>query len=123
MKYDEKSQINLTNKGKVFCNKNILLTVINLAAKEISGVSRLCDSFASQISKIFSNNFYEGVKIAYTKEGIVINVYLNVYYGVRVSDVVYKVQESIKNGISSMIDIKINSINIHVMGVDFKSEE
>lgn len=111
-----------SNKGKVFYNKNILLSIINLAAKEIAGVSRLNSSFASKISKIFSNNFYEGVKIINSSDGIVIHVYVNVYYGVKVSDVVVKVQESIKNGISSMIDVKINSINVHIMGVDFKVE-
>jgi uncharacterized alkaline shock family protein YloU len=123
MKYSSGNATSISNKGKVICNKNILLSIINLAAKEISEVSRLNESFASQVSKLFSNNLYEGVKIAYTKDGIVINVYLNVYYGVKVSDVVYKVQESIKNGISSMIDIKLSSINVHVVGVDFKKEQ
>jgi len=123
MKYSSGNATSISNKGKVICNKNILLSIINLAAKEISEVSRLNESFASQVSKLLSNNLYEGVKIAYTKDGIVINVYLNVYYGVKVSDVVYKVQESIKNGISSMIDIKLSSINVHVVGVDFKKEQ
>jgi uncharacterized alkaline shock family protein YloU len=123
MKYGLGSVKNTTNKGKVHFNKNILLSIINLAAKEISGVSKLTESFGSQISKIFSNKFYEGVKITYTKDGLVIDVHLNVYYGVKVSDVVYRVQESIKNGISSMVDIKINAINVHVVGVDFKEEQ
>ena len=123
MRYEMGSVKTMSNKGKVHCNKNILLSIINLAAKEIDGVSKLSESFGSQISRIFSNNYYEGVKIVYNKEAITIHVYLHVYYGVKVADVVYRVQENIKNGISSMIDIKINSINVHVLGVDFKEEE
>jgi uncharacterized alkaline shock family protein YloU len=46
-----------------------------------------------------------------------------VYYGVKVSDVVFKVQESVKNGIFAMIDVKLHSINVHVLGVDFKQDE
>ena len=39
------NDIGYTNdKGKVICNRSILLSVINLAAKEISGVSSLCDN-------------------------------------------------------------------------------
>ena len=57
MKYSGSSVKNLTNKGKVFCNKNILLSIINLAAKEISGVSRLNESFASVVSKLFFKQF------------------------------------------------------------------
>lgn len=122
MKYNIGNGANAAHKGKVFYNKNILLSIINLAAKEIAGVSRLNNSFASKISKFFSNNFYEGVKITSNQDAINIHVYINVYYGVKVSDVVYKVQESVKNGISSMIDVKIHSINVHVMGVDFKKD-
>lgn len=123
MKYQAGGAKISRNKGKISCNRNILLSIINLAAKEITGVSKLCESFGSSIGRLFSNNYYEGVKIFYTKDSITINVFLNVYYGVKVSDVVFRVQQSIKNGISSMIDININSINVHVMGVDFKQEK
>ena len=112
-----------SNRGKIFYNKSILLSIIYLAAKEIAGVSRLNNHFAGKITKLFSNHYYEGVRISSANDGIMIHVYLNVYYGVKVSEVVYKVQESIKNGISSMIDIKIHSINVHVMGVDFMKED
>jgi len=115
--------IEFSNKGKVFYNKNILLSIINLAAKEIAGVSRLNNNFASRISKFFCNNLYEGVKIVSMQDTIAIHIYLNVYYGVKVTEVVYKVQESVKNGILAMIDVKIHSINVHVMGVDFKKEQ
>lgn len=108
------------NKGKVNLNRNILLSIINLAAKEITGVSRLTESFGSFFRKIFTNNSFEGVRIINNGGTITIHVYLNVYYGVKVNDVVYRVQQSIKNGVSSMIDLSINSINVHVMGVDIK---
>ncbi|MGD9901426.1 MAG: Asp23/Gls24 family envelope stress response protein [Spirochaetales bacterium] len=124
MKYPLDGSKNTSNKGKVNCNKNILLSIINLAAKEISGVSRMAETFGSHIRNLISNNYYEGVKIAYNNnDALTINVYLNVYYGVKVADVVYRVQENIKNGLSSMIDVKINTINVHILGVDFKKEK
>lgn len=124
MDYELEEMQSKNNKGKVSCNKNILLSIINLAAKEIAGVSSLCASFGSGLKKLFSDNYYEGVKIAYNEDGITVDVYLNIEFGYSVSDVAYKVQENIKNGISSMLDIKINAINVHVLGVDFveKSE-
>lgn len=110
------------NKGKVTCNKNILLSIINLATKEIAGVSSLCDNFGSGIKKFFSNNYTNGVKIEYTNNGIVIDVFINILYGYSVPDISYKVQENIKNGISSMLDVKISSINVHVQNVDFSGK-
>ena len=32
-------------------------------------------------------------------------------------------EENVKNGISNMISAKIESVNIHVLGVDFSREE
>lgn len=110
--------------GKVYCGKNIMLSIINLAAKEISGVSSLCSNFGSRFKKFFSSNYFEGVKVSYTQnKNLIIDLYLNVYFGYSVADVAYRVQENVKNGISNMISAKIESINIHVMGVDFTREE
>lgn len=118
------NDIGYTNeRGKVICNRSILLSVINLAAKEISGVSSLCENVGGCFKKMFSHRYYEGVRIDYDKSGIEINVYLNVFFGVKVPDVAYRVQESIKNGVASMLDVKIKKINVHVLGVDFLKEE
>lgn len=110
--------------GKVYCGKNIMLSIINLSAKEISGVSSLCKNFGSRIKKFFSSNYFEGVKVSYNKnKNLIIDLYLNVFFGYSVADVAYRVQENVKNGISNMISAKIESINIHVLGVDFSREE
>lgn len=124
MNYELNEEIysNKSNKGKVTCNKNILLSIINLATKEIAGVSSLCDNFGSGIKKLFSNNYANGVKIEYGKNGIIIDVYVIVYEGYSVPDIAYKVQENIKNGISSMLDVNIDKINVHVQGVDFSKK-
>ena len=48
-----------TNKGKITCNKNILLSIINLATKEISGVASLKKKFKKPNTKHFyKKNFY-----------------------------------------------------------------
>lgn len=124
MNYELNEEIysNKSNKGKVTCNKNILLSIIDLATKEIAGVSSLCDNFGSGIKRLFSNNYANGVKIEYGKNGIVIDVYIIVYEGYSVPDIAYKVQENIKNGISSMLDVNIDKINVHVQGVDFSKK-
>ena len=124
MNYELNEEIysNKSNKGKVTCNKNILLSIINLATKEIAGVSSLCDNFGSGIKRLFSNNYANGVKIEYGKNGIIIDVYVIVYEGYSVPDIAYKVQENIKNGISSMLDVNIDKINVHVQGVDFSEK-
>lgn len=111
------------NKGKVTCNKNILLSIINLATKEIAGVSSMCDNFGDGLKRAFSNNYTNGVKIEEGKSGIDVDVFINVVDNCCVPDIAYKVQENIRNGVTSMLDVKINSINVHVQGVDFGTKE
>ena len=110
--------------GKVYCGKNIMLSIINLSAKEISGVASLCANFGgSSLGKVFSSNYYEGVKIAQTKDGLNIDVYVNVYSNYNVSDVACRVQENVKNSIISMTEMPVKNINVHVLGVEFAKSE
>ncbi len=110
----------VSSNGKTTYNKNILLSIINLAAKEVSGVSSMCANFGgSWFAKLFTNNYYEGVKIAYSPKGLVINVYINVYADYAVNDVACRVQENIKSSIQTMADVDTTEINVHVLGVQF----
>ena len=104
------------NKGKVSCNRDILLSIVSLATKEITGVSCLCANFGNGLKKLFSNNYTQGVN------SIMVDIYINILFGYSVSDVAFRVQENVKNGLSAMVDIKIDSINVHVLGVDFNKE-
>ena len=125
MNYGTEKEVysNESNKGKVTCNKNMLLSIINLATKEIAGVSSMCDNFGDGIKRMFSNNYANGVKIAEGKNGLDVDVFVNVIANCCVPDIAYKVQENIRNGVTSMLDVKINSINVHVQGVDFDTKE
>jgi len=123
MMYDNKSNIKKQAKGQVTYGSDIILSVINLATKEIAGVSSIVTKFSSVLKRWFSNNYYEGVKISYNKDAMSIDVYINVCFGYNVTEVAYRVQENIKNSISGMIDIKINRINVHVLGVEFPKDE
>ena len=123
MMYDNKSNIKKQAKGNVTYGSNIVLSVINLATKEIAGVSSIVTKFSSMLKRWFSNNYYEGVKVTYNKNAMNVDVYINVCFGYNVTEVAYRVQENIKNSLSGMIDVKINKINIHVLGVEFPKDE
>ena len=110
-------------KGKITCNRSILLSIIDLATKEISGVSALASSFKSKIKSMFSSNKNPGVTLRFNPNGaLTVDVYIRIYYGASVPDIAYKIQENIKNGIAAMVDMKTAKVNVHVMGVDFETE-
>jgi len=117
------AQNNRKAKGNVVFGNNILLSVINLATKEIAGVSSIVTKYGSVLSKWFDKNYLDGVRISYQNGKTIVDVYINVYFGYNVSEIAYRVQENIKNSIASMIEMNIDKINVHVLGVDFNSEE
>ncbi len=123
MMYDNKNNIKKQAKGNVTYSSDIVLSVINLATKEIAGVSSIVTKFGSILKRWFSNNYYDGVKITYNKDAMCVDVYINVCFGYNVTEVAYRVQENIKNSLSGMIDVKISKINVHVLGVDFPKDE
>ncbi len=112
------------DKGKITCDRKILLSIISLATKEISGVSKLQDSFTMKLKKMFYKAESTGVKLKISQNGqLIIDVYIRIFSGNIVPDIAFKVQENIKNNIVSMVDMRVSKINIHVVGVDFKTEE
>ena len=111
-------------RGKITCNRNILLSIIDLATKEICGVSGLATSFKAKIKSFFVKTTNPGVKIRFNPNGsLVVDVYVRLYYGYSVPDIAYKIQENIKNGISAMVDMRATKVNVHIMGVDFEPED
>lgn len=107
----------LQKKGKVEIDRDILLSIINLAAKEINGVESLTNAELPALRKL-ARNKSEGVVIKFDLNGALnVDVYIRVYIGYSVPDVAYRVQENIKNSLNSMVGIKPGKINVHVCGV------
>ena len=99
-------------------NNNMLISIVTLATKEIAGVVGIAQQPLYAIRKIFSKNIGDGVGIKFTNLGLVIDVYIVVEIGYEVADVVYRVQRNIKNSITTMLDLPIKAINVHIMDAE-----
>ena len=104
----------LSPESDTVINKNMLVSIVTLAAKEIDGVVDLYNAKRLFFQKWFDRNVGSGVKIKYTSIGVLIDVYVTLKTDVEVGDVVYRVQQNIKNSIMSLLPIKIKAINVHV---------
>lgn len=116
-------KINSNLKGEVSYNKDIVLSVIKIATCEVPGVSSLSQNFGNILKRWFNANYEDGVKISFNNNVITINVYINVYFNYNVTEIAYRIQENIKNAVTSMLNLEVDKINVHVLGVDFKPEE
>ena len=98
---------NASKKGKVSYGKNVVLSVVALAVKEISGVASLHG---------------KGVRTETVGKTINVDVFVNLIIGSSVSDVAFRVQENIKRSVESMTEYKVGKVNFNVLGVVLGSE-
>ena len=99
-------------------NKNMMLSIVTLATKEIAGVVDVAQPPLQRLKKVFSQNIGDGVSIKFTQLGLIIDVYIVVEIGYSANDVVYRVQQNIKNSVSTMVEMPIKAINIHIVDAE-----
>lgn len=111
-----------TNNGKITLDRKILVSIINLAAKEINGVESVTNSARPWHKRLFKR-YDDGVEIKFEKNGaLTVDVYINIYVGFSVPDIAYRVQENIRNSLATMVALKPLKINIHVINVECDKE-
>lgn len=109
---------NINGDSKTYINKNMVVSIISLATKEISGVIDLYQPTRLFFRRIFNSNTGKGVKVKYTKLGVVIDLYVIVKADCEVNDTVYMIQQNVKNSITSLLPLKIKAINVHIMDAE-----
>ena len=95
------------------------------AATKTQGVAALSGGFSDNFSKnIFGKEpLYKGIKVGQGDDGITIDIYIIVEYGVKIPAVAWDIQENVKKEVESMTDAVVKAVNIHVQGVHFTDEE
>ena len=65
----------------------------------------------------------KGVKVDMSETNASVDLYVIVKYGVRIPELAWEIQESVKNNIESMTGLTVDKVNIHIEGVNFDDEE
>ena len=63
----------------------------------------------------------KGIKTELTEEGLYVDVYCVVNYGVSVPKVAKEVQIQIRQAIFNMTSIETKEVNVHITGVQFEN--
>ncbi len=105
----------INGSNETYINKNMVVSIVSLATKEIQGVVDVYQPTRLSIKRIFNRNIGKGVKIKYTNLGVLIDIYVVVETDCEVNDVVYRIQQNIKNSLTTLLPIKIKAINVHIM--------
>jgi uncharacterized alkaline shock family protein YloU len=108
--------------GKIEIAPEVIEVIAGIAASEVDGVAQMRGNFAAGVVERFGKkNHGKGVKVDLKEEGIVIDVYCLVHFGVSIPNIAKKVQENIRQALLNMTGLETSEINVHIVGIQFDS--
>lgn len=117
----ENEGINVEIANNLTISEDVIGIIAGIAAAEVEGVSGMTLGLVDGINQILGNNkkYSKGVKIELDGNNVIIDLYVIVRYGVRIPDVAFSIQNSVKTQVETMTGLNVESVNINVQGVTF----
>jgi len=110
--------------GRVEIAPEVIEVIAGIAANEISGVANMRGNIASNVTERLGKKKQhgKGVKVELTEEGIEIDVFTVLDYGVSIPKVTEIIQENIRTTLKNMTALEILEINVHVVGIQIEEK-
>jgi len=106
--------------GSIRIADEVVATIAGLAAMENEGVAGMSGGIAGGIAEALGKkNLSRGVKVEVGEEEVIVDLYVIVDYGIRIPDVAWNVQDSVKRAVEEMTGLEVLKVNVHVQGVSF----
>lgn len=115
-----------TDNGKVNFSKTSIETLVHMALREIKGVvdpsknySRNKDTRLKKTSQEKDDSTSKEVRIDIKSDSVTINLYLIIYYGIRIPELTWQIQAKVKERIKELTGLEIDKINVHIQGINY----
>lgn len=110
--------------GKVEISPEVIEVVASIAASEVEGVADMQGTFTSGVAeRLGRRNPGKGVSVELLEDGIQLDVYVFVKYGVSIPAVGQQIQDHISQALRTMTSLEVSAANVHVVGIQFESNE
>ncbi len=108
-----------TQIGEIQVSKEVIQTIAGLAAIDCYGlVGMVSQDLQSGLSTILGReNIRKGVAVSKTAEGLVIELYIMVGYGLRIKEVASSVIQKVTYVLGYIAGIQVAAVNVNVKGV------
>src|SRR5699024_2490381 len=109
--------------GDVKIADDVIAIIAALAATEVSGVARMYGNITNElVSKLGMKKLSKGVRVKIEKDAIIVDLAIELEYGVSVPEISSKVQDRVKTAIENMTGLKVKEVNVRVAGVAVDDE-
>ncbi len=106
--------------GNIKISDEAVATLVGGAVIECYGVVGMASQkfFKDGFSELLKReNYSKGVIIKNTPEGIKVDLYVVIGYGVRVTEVISEIQKRVKYTLEKALDLDVNGVNVYVQGI------
>lgn len=105
--------------GKIEVSRKAIASIASEAVLSCYGVvgmssTTLCDGIA-EILQV--DSYHRGVEAKLTEDQIVIDLYVVIEYGTRISEVAQNVMECVKFAVEKALGMRVAGVNVHVQGL------
>lgn len=105
--------------GKIEIAPEVLTVIASIATSEVKGIQgHFKELKKGSIENISKKQLSRGVKVDTNDEGIYIDVYCSLAYGINISETAKKIQQAIYNSLTTMTTIEPSQINIHITHIE-----
>ncbi len=109
--------------GTVHISEDVIMELAKKTLSSIAGVQPASQGIASKLG--IGRKASDGIRVSVedkTPPFATIDVYILVKYGLRIPDVAWDVQESIKNNLQEYTGYNVRAVNINVQGIYFQEK-
>ena len=115
----------LGSEGSVKISTDVVISIAGVAAREIEGVVGIASGISGGIDKLLGKKgtSNKGIKVVVEDGHATIDLDMIVNYGCHIPTVAEGVQEKVKDAVENMTGIQVDTVNVHITGVDFNDLE
>jgi uncharacterized alkaline shock family protein YloU len=104
--------------GKTTIAPEVLVSIAQLAALSVEGVSRLTP-VPRDVNTFFKKGMAEGVDISVEDNFVYVDLYVVLKRDYNVRDVSHDIQSQVSRSISEIVGMEVGKVNIHVEDIAF----
>ncbi len=113
-----------SNLGEVEIAPEVIEVIAGIAASEVAGVAEMRGNFATGVAeRLGKKNHGKGVKVELAEDGIVLDIYVVMDFGISIPKTAQKIQDNTRQALKNMTALEIKEINVHIVGVQMDKEE
>lgn len=110
--------------GNIEVAPEVLEIIASIAASDIEGVASMRGNFASGVVERLGKKVHgKGVKTDLSEEGLMIDIFCVVKYGVSIPKTALKIQEQVRQTLENMTSLQTQEVNVHITGVQFETQQ